>query len=420
MQLFRIAILLFTLPVVTLAADDEYAKCIKKGDALCVKLGDEGRLNCVEKHMSACKCVKPEPGNWDWGPGTWCTSEDQNTLRTMGFQRFGATKHRSGAASATGVSLGVSTAQVIVGLPPFSLQEAPLADGRERRIGQTSDGTATLELTGPTNDLTQAYLLVIGPATQRASALLSRFIQNTLPGWSGRDAWVRSALKHIAQSPARTTVGASVVEIERDGALGALIATIRTAPSTATVSEPSAPDASTGKETRHPKQKPRSSTTARTDLLGLGSPGLSQEQREYLERETAENGLRIQRAKRTGQFTYGVGPKGVGVGGGTVAFHDKRDFVIFFWDPQLKLDRKRDCLVSKSHGKSGASCIPESRGRTVAYDEIWEDVPPSGAWGRSYWKDGRFAVAVAFEDDDLSMVFERDWCVAAVRCAAEP
>jgi len=157
----------------------------------------------------------------------------------MGFQRFGATNPQSSVTLVTGASLGVSTAQVLVGLPTFSLREAPLADGRARRLGQTADRKATLELTGPKENLTQAYLLVIGTATSDNRALIIRFIQNTVPGWSARNAWVGSALKNIADSPARTTVGSRVVEIERVAALGALTVTIRTTESDSATKEPS-------------------------------------------------------------------------------------------------------------------------------------------------------------------------------------
>lgn len=169
----------------------------------------------------------------------------------------------------------------------------------------------------------------------------------------------------------------------------------------------------------HSEQARRQTDSARAALLSLQSPGLSEEQRKYLGGEIAENGIPRRRAKRKGTFIYGVGPKGVILDGHLVAFHDKRDFTMFFWDPQLKLDRKRDCLVPKNQPEGGAKCIPESRGRAVAYDEIWEDVPPSdssGPWERSYWKDGEFVVAVVFENDNLTMVFERDWCVVAGRC----
>jgi hypothetical protein len=155
-------------------------------------------------------------------------------------------------ALANGVSLGVSTTQVLVGLPTFSLREAPLADGRARRLGQTTDGKATLELTGPKDNLTRAYLLVTGTATRDNTALLMRFIQNAVPEWSGRDAWVRSTLKQIAQSPARTTVGARVVEMERNAALGALTVTIRAASSAATAGDTSArPPAPSGCHNSH-------------------------------------------------------------------------------------------------------------------------------------------------------------------------
>jgi hypothetical protein len=88
-------------------------------------------------------------------------------------------------------------------------------------------------------------------------------------------------------------------------------------------------------------------------------------------------------------------------------------------DPQLALDRKHDCLVPKNPAGI-PKCVSEDQGRTVVYDEVWEDVPPSDAWGRVYWKEGRFVIAIAFRDDDLTMVFERDWCTAAARCVAEP
>lgn len=168
------------------------------------------------------------------------------------------------------------------------------------------------------------------------------------------------------------------------------------------------------------KEPAKQARRALPALLTLESPGLSANQHSYLQREIAENGSRMRRAKRTGRLTYPVGPKGVRLDGRQAAFHDKRDSVMFFWSPQVTLDRKRECLVRKAQSSKTQRCLQESEGRTVAYDEVWEDMAPSGAWGRVYWKEGKFALAVAFEDDDLSMVFEQDWCVAASRCPVEP
>lgn len=166
------------------------------------------------------------------------------------------------------------------------------------------------------------------------------------------------------------------------------------------------------------KQGRKQARSVGATLLSLESPGLSDEQRKYLDGGLAESGMR--RTKRAGRLTYLVGPKGVRLDGRQVTFHDKRDSIMFFMNPQLALDRKRDCLSPRSSDLRTPKCIPEGEGRTVVYDEVWEDVPPSDIWGRVYWKVGKFVLAVAFRDDDLTMVFERDWCVAAATCTAEP
>jgi hypothetical protein len=62
---------------------EQFAECSREGFRICEKFeDDESAYNeCFMREQGACKCLKPEPTNWGWGEGTWCTDEDRKVLR---------------------------------------------------------------------------------------------------------------------------------------------------------------------------------------------------------------------------------------------------------------------------------------------------------------------------------------------------
>lgn len=70
-------------PAAGKSADEAYAVCTAEAFAICKQFEDREAIynECFKREIGACRCLKPEPPNWDWGPGTWCTAEDRRTLR---------------------------------------------------------------------------------------------------------------------------------------------------------------------------------------------------------------------------------------------------------------------------------------------------------------------------------------------------
>jgi len=103
--------------------------------------------------------------------------------------------------------IGVSYYQVIKGLSDFfSMKKTTPVKGQDRYMGMTEDNLALLEIIGNKTNISQATLMIAIPsdapdAIVRNSALLLRFLINTVPEWETSSDWVSTALKRIADSP---------------------------------------------------------------------------------------------------------------------------------------------------------------------------------------------------------------------------
>lgn len=155
---------------------------------------------------------------------------------------------------------------------------------------------------------------------------------------------------------------------------------------------------------------------ASADPLNNRSAGLSSEQKRFLDSliddEEADS---LKRIKAKGTLIYPRLPKGL-----FVRFGDHRDFVMMvnrtdqsFPRGKPVIDRKKNCL---RYARERA-CLVAKDGVAVEFDEIWEDWPPiGGVWARSYWRAGRFVCEMTFDDSEVTMIRERDWCTARGRC----
>ena len=73
----------------------------------------------------------------------------------------------------------------------FGFEDAPLADGRSRKMGSDPHDIATLELIGPASNLTQVTLVISNDGAEpELKALYSLLLfSNIVPDWDGGLEW---------------------------------------------------------------------------------------------------------------------------------------------------------------------------------------------------------------------------------------
>ena len=101
------------------------------------------------------------------------------------------------------VGLGVSRDAVEDVFSDFDLEDSPLKDGRERLLGGSPDGAATLELIGERDNLEQAALIMTVNAmgTQEVILYSGALITVILPDWEGDADWFAASVIELADSP---------------------------------------------------------------------------------------------------------------------------------------------------------------------------------------------------------------------------
>ena len=104
-------------------------------------------------------------------------------------------------------AIGISYHQVMEYLSDFfSMEKSPLVDGRDRYIAQSANNMAILEIIGNKNNISSTTLSVFFPNDApeiliENTAMLLRFLKNTVPGWPNSSDWVTAALNEFVNSP---------------------------------------------------------------------------------------------------------------------------------------------------------------------------------------------------------------------------
>jgi len=104
-------------------------------------------------------------------------------------------------------AIGISYDEVMEYLSNFfSMEKATLVHGQERYMGQTSDSLAVLEIIGNKDNISQATLMIGVPSDAprilvRNTAMLLRFLENTVPEWTNSSEWATAAMKRVTNIP---------------------------------------------------------------------------------------------------------------------------------------------------------------------------------------------------------------------------
>lgn len=89
----------------------------------------------------------------------------------------------------------------------IALKSSPLANGEDRHMGATNDDLAVLEIVGPKENITKAYLMVIvssdasPQASDRNRILFSQFVKNVVPNSPEAEEWAEAAKKKVLKTP---------------------------------------------------------------------------------------------------------------------------------------------------------------------------------------------------------------------------
>ncbi len=133
-------------------------------------------------------------------------------------------------------SLGVSRTSLtdVFGRAPFNLafDFVPLADGRARFVGRSTDGQTTLELIGPPEGLTAANLMAALPEQSPLVRLrnvnaVSVLVERLLPNWADAPNWVgRNIDAAFSGRGASTQANGKIVTMSRAPRTETLMVTI--------------------------------------------------------------------------------------------------------------------------------------------------------------------------------------------------
>lgn len=121
--------------------------------------------------------------------------------------------------------LGRTQNQILSKLEEYfpHVEDSTPVHGKPRRMGQTSDSLAWIEIIGDPKNVYSAGVMIGIPNDApailiRNTAICLMFMKNTLPHWQGRVDWFNSALKRITASSEKTSE-----EVEVGGATVSLI-----------------------------------------------------------------------------------------------------------------------------------------------------------------------------------------------------
>lgn len=110
--------------------------------------------------------------------------------------------------AAIGLNLSRQTLQQAFEAPSygFKFQPADVVDGQPRLVGRSADGTTTVALIGPVQNLDQAILqLPLSPPTAhlRMQDLIyaNRFLATAVPNWDDRTHWLATSLQQLQAHP---------------------------------------------------------------------------------------------------------------------------------------------------------------------------------------------------------------------------
>ncbi len=112
------------------------------------------------------------------------------------------------SVKAEGISISYN--QVIEYLSNFfEMEKTTKVDGRDRYVGKTTDQLAILEIFGDKENIYEASVIISFPndapkVIVRNTAIMLRFLENTVPEWINRNDWALNTLKEITNSDNNT------------------------------------------------------------------------------------------------------------------------------------------------------------------------------------------------------------------------
>ncbi len=133
-------------------------------------------------------------------------------------------------------NLGVSYEQMMNYLSNFfTMDKSTPVDGKDRYMGQTSNGLAMLEIIGDKDDIYQSSLMLSIPSDSpdtiiENSAILLRFLKNIVPEWEGSSEWAVNSMEEITGSLSdkkETIQGNKKIEMSIMRDFGMMIVTVK-------------------------------------------------------------------------------------------------------------------------------------------------------------------------------------------------
>ena len=83
----------------------------------------------------------------------------------------------------------------------FTAEDSPLRDGRERLILTSPDDNTMVELIGPSDDLTEATIIIWDPQNSISALYMIGFISVAVPGWAEGSTWLTDNVGKLLADP---------------------------------------------------------------------------------------------------------------------------------------------------------------------------------------------------------------------------
>jgi hypothetical protein len=141
----------------------------------------------------------------------------------------------TGACDNAMAGIGISYEQATQYLDSdFKMQKSSPVNGRDRYMSMSTSDLAILEIIGQKHDITQASLTIgipndVPAVLTRHSAMLLRFLKNTVPDWAGSSEWAVNTIQKVANGgdEATTIKGRKAITMKFIKPLGMLIVTVK-------------------------------------------------------------------------------------------------------------------------------------------------------------------------------------------------
>jgi hypothetical protein len=173
--------------------------------------------------------------------GTLDVQEDQNISvwldrlpRSNTAASVAQSPDQTAAVAPADIGIGVTYGQMMNYLSSFFVMElSPLADGRPRYFGTSSNNLAMLEIIGDRFNISATTLIIGLPndaptQVMENSAIMLRFLLNAMPEWPESSEWVTDAIHRLADSnvPIETTRGVKRIKVDVVREMGMLMVTV--------------------------------------------------------------------------------------------------------------------------------------------------------------------------------------------------